>query len=146
MGQVRLRKYADKSQGKASKVLDLPGAPPGTWPTDHVGWVDDPPAEAVLSQGFVLRGLQEGWIDGAGHRVVTRPAGPAEDPWMPTGSAPAPHTFHHFDALIVAGARYRVVHQPDKYVDGDDEAEVTAKLYRAGRTRVDWFYRLALDE
>lgn len=104
------------------------------------------PQHTTMDQTQVLRGIYEGWLVGEGHRVVTRPAGPWNDPWLLSPSAPGPHTFHHFDALVIGRnppVRYRVVRNPDKYVRGGADTEtVTPDDYAAGNTEVTWFYEL----
>jgi hypothetical protein len=56
----------------------------------------------------------------------------------------------HADAIILkttdGDVRYRVTHQPDKYVDGGkDTDKVTTEHYEAGNTRVDHFFDLKLE-
>lgn len=85
----------------------------------------------------VEEGKRGGWVATEGDRAVVRPAGPPHDPWR------RHHTFVHCDAMTIAGVRYRVTHQPDKYADpGDDTTPVTHEMYAAGETRVDHFYGL----
>lgn len=141
MEGLTLRKRADKSGGQASLWADEPGAPPGTWPSAGVVIVGDPPAETTLSTRLVAAGIAEGWVTAPGERVVHRPGGPPANRWAVT------HTFVQYDELTVAGVRYRVAHQPDKYAaDGDDDTPVTDEVYEAGGTRVDSFYRLVKVE
>jgi hypothetical protein len=145
MGHLRIHILADKSD-PASFAADLPGAPSGRWPRAGVVIDGEPPDTARLSTTLVKQGIEEGWIVGEGQKVVTRPAGPADDPWRVSTVAPTPHIFHHFDALVVAGVRYKVTHQPDKYAaEGDDTTTVTPAKYAAGATRVDHFYDLDLE-
>jgi len=150
-----IRVRADKSD-PGSRDADLPGCPPGTWPVAALEFVDtfqkpvDPPAALRLSTGWVQQALAAGWATAEGHRVETRPAGKASDPWAPTPTAPSPHVFHHYDAIVLKGMdgdlRYRVTHQPDKYAEqGDDDTPVTDEVYASGETRVDHFYDLALE-
>jgi hypothetical protein len=146
MPGLNLHIYADKSD-EASLQNDLPGAPPGTWPLDRVEHIGEPPEECNVSMHVVLEGLSRGYIEGEGHEVVTRPGGPAGNKWLPTTNCPTPHNFHHFTHLTIAGVRYEVTHQPDKYADDgdgnfDDDEPVTDELYDAGQTRVDWFYSI----
>lgn len=157
---IRIRKNPDRSGGLTALASDLPGAPPGRWPLASVEFVEERPGGGGLvatDQGpdtitqlpthLVQQGLDEGWIEGEGHEVVTRPAGPPDDQWRPTANAPGPHVFHHYSHLTIAGVRYRVTHQPDKYAaEGDDTTKVTKALYGQGATRVDWFYDLERED
>jgi hypothetical protein len=146
VGFLHIHKLADRSGGQAALDGDLPGAPPGRWPLAGVVLEPPIPKEAQLSTTMVDRGIAEGWIVGEGHEVVTRPAGTAENPWGPTPTAPTPHVFHHYKHLTIAGHRFKVVHQPDKYAaEGGDGKKVTAEIYASGATRVDWFYGLELE-
>jgi hypothetical protein len=96
----------------------------------------------------------EGWVtlDPPDGRPVHRPGGPPDNPWAIT------HTFVHVDQatfdFLSGPVTARVAHQPDKYADhseatypdqiepfkADDDTPVTADVYNAGATRVDWFY------
>ena len=145
MGHLRIHILADRSD-PAALAADLPGAPAGQWPRAGVVIEGKPPKETRLSTTLVQKGIEEGWIVGENQRVVVRPAGPADNPWMVSTVAPTPHVFHHFDALVICGVRYKVVHQPDKYAaEGDDSTTVTPAKYAAGATRVDHFYDLDLE-
>jgi hypothetical protein len=109
--------------------------------------VGEPPASCRLPTSWVARGIAAGWLTGEGHQVVTRPSGPASDPWRPDKP---PHIFHHYTRLVLHTADgdvpYRVVHQPDKYADpGDDTTPVTEQAYADGATRVDWWYGVELE-
>lgn len=108
------------------------------WPLAGVQ-VTSAPKLARIPTSFVDRGRNEGWITVEGETVVHRPGGP------PANLFSVVHTFKHARTIVLhatdGDVRYRVTHQPDKYVDGgpDDEA-VTPEIYNAGATRVDWFY------
>lgn len=149
----RFRKRADKSGGLASYYADTPEAPEGTWPSDGVEIVGDPPEFARIPTSVVARGLNEGWITGELDKVVHRPGGPSNNLWAVT------HTFSHYDTLTICDVKYKVTHQPDKYADydqvtdpdavkpftADDNTVVNSDIYDAGATRVDWFYDLELE-
>jgi hypothetical protein len=128
-------------------------------PPHRVLDADEAPAKVRISTTVVDDGLREGWITGTGHQLVTRPSGPAEDPWRGD-----PHNFHQFDSLTFhtlhgGDVTYRVAHQPDKYADHraatfpdqvakakfDDSTSVDETVYAAGATRVDWFYDLTKE-
>lgn len=135
-----LRRLADKTD-PSTRDADLPGAPPGTWPSAGVVHRGEPPQTATVPTQVVERGVAEGWITTEGTRIVTRPGGPASDPWRKNDQLRIPHMFAHHDAMTIAGVRYVVTHQPDKYAaDGDDETPVTDEVYATGATRVDHFY------
>lgn len=140
---LRVRKIADHSGGDEAKHADLPGAPPGTWPLAGVVIDGDVPEVATIPLPWARRAAAEGWVELENSRVVQRPAGPPQDPTRDL------HTFTHADTVIIhtggGGIRYRVVHQPDKYHVEGDEAEVTTQAYRAGDTRVDWFFVAELE-
>jgi hypothetical protein len=145
--RLRIQVLADKSD-PAARAASLPHAPAGVWPVlDAI--VTNRPERTVMTQQQVEKGVARGWIVGEGHQVVTRPAGPASDPWMTSPSAPTPHVFHHYDALVIGRSdpvRYRVVRNPDKYLaDGADTDEVTDAAYAAGQTVVVWHYDLELE-
>lgn len=151
---LRIRKVADKSTGQRVRGYDSrTGEPclinpeterPEPWPLAGITFEGAaPPAATVLSTSFVARGQAEGWLELVNPRVVHRPGGPPEDRWRVT------HTFTHVEAIVFKAleenVRYRVTHQPDKYVDGrPDTARVTDEIYAAGDTRVDWFYTVEL--
>lgn len=141
---LRIRKLADRSGGEQAKLADLPGSPPGTWPLAGIVIDGDPPEVAVIPMAWVRRGHEAGWLELENARVVQRPAGPADDPTRDL------HTFTHADTIIIhadgGDIRYRVTHQPDKYHVDADDAEVTKQAYRAGDTRVDWFYIAQLED
>lgn len=118
----------------------------------------DAPPLATVPTKVVSAGVAEGWASLVGERVVHRPGGPASNPWLHT------HTFQHADAIVFhtldGDVTYRVTHQPDKYADygqatspdaveefdSDDDTPVTADMYAAGATRIDWFYGIEKEE
>jgi len=152
---LTIRKLADRSGGHRVRVVDrrtgatklvnpdTPGEDHEPWPLAGVKILDDPlPDPCMLSTNIVARGEHEGWIELEGKEVVHRPGGPPDDIWRQT------HSLVHADVIVIKGVdgdvRYKVVRQPDKYVDGDDEAKVTDEIYQAGDTVVDKFYLLKL--
>lgn len=156
---LRVQKLADKSTGERVKRYDpITGEGyllnPATnqaepWPLAGVKVLDAPSTTRVPTS-WVDRGVAEGWLEGVNARPVVRPAGARQDVWNSSQTG-RPHLFIHYDEIIIKGVdgnvRYRVTHQPDKYVaDGDDDARVTPDIYTAGNTRVDWFYDLELVE
>jgi len=152
---LAVRKRADKTVGTR-----VPGVDPGTgektlinpasglpepWPLAGVQIEGEPPASCRVPTSWVERGIDEGWIELVNPRLVHRPGGPAGAKQWSTV-----HTFTHADAIVLrtvdGPVRYRVVHQPDKYVDSDDPGEpVTDDIYQAGNTRVDRLYGLELE-
>lgn len=119
---------------------DTPGDHHEPWPLLHIE-VTDPPEACRVPTSWVNRAVAEGWLTLHEPVVVTRPGGPAHDPYGVT------HTFIHASGMTLdtvdGDLVYRVVHQPDKYVaDGDDDTAMTAEHYAAGNSRVDWFYGL----
>ena len=157
---LQIRKRADRSSGRRIKMVDVDGVTghryklvnpdtPGDdhepWPLAGVDCLGDPPDECGLATHFVARGIKEGWIEAEGEEVVHRPGGPIDNRWQVT------HTFLHYDALVFhfsgGDVRYKVVHQPDKYVaGGTDKAKVTDEIYAAGETQVDAFYWVKLQK
>jgi hypothetical protein len=181
---LAVRKLADKSDGERVKRYDPETgdgylADPRTWRRDDPStWVSKPwplagvqigrtgpggrfepkpPKRTRVGTGAVGAGRAEGWVTLENPRVVHRPGGPPGHQWRVT------HTFEHGDAVVFhttdGDVRYRIVHQPDKYVDsrspeekyrsvdgpeGDDDP-VTEERYAAGETRVDHFYGLELE-
>jgi hypothetical protein len=161
METLRVRKLADKSD------LDAPHEGTSLYPMRGLDIVDDrgrptdPPQECRVATAFVDRGRAEGWIAVEGEEVVHRPGGPPDDLWRVT------HTFRHYETIVLKthddreDVRYKVTHQPDKYVDTtdyaaeggervgsrkeDDSESVTDEHYAAGQTRVDHFYDLELE-
>lgn len=151
---LRIHKLADKTTGvRVPQVHPMTGETalinPETgaaepWPLAGVRIVGDPAPAGKLPARWVNRGVAEGWLSLVNPRPVHRPGGPDGNRWATT------HTFIHADAVVVhttdGDVTYRVTHQPDKYVDGDDPAEpVTDEIYAAGGTRVDWFYGVELE-
>lgn len=174
MPLLRIRKVADKSvehvtvndpqTGRTVYVNTQTGQSVQSKPLLGVQPEGDLPEECSVSVSFVQRAIAEGWAHADNERVVYRPSGPAHDKW---NAAYPPHTFVHADAIVfhflTGDVRYRVVHQPDKYVAGEkieykgelihtypdfslDSEPVTDEHYNAGNTRVDWFYGLKLEK
>jgi hypothetical protein len=154
MTPLRLRKLADTSEGARVKGFDpFTGEPrlinPETgkaepWPFAGLQIVDGSPKETRVSMRLVEQGVAEGWLTLHDPQVVHRPGGPSDRPWALT------HTFVHASAVtfhtVDGDFRYAVVHQPDKYANDGDDKPVTDAVYAAGKTRVDWFYGLKLEE
>jgi len=169
MGKVlHVRKLADKSDGERVRVpvlrdLELangetvqvltgevklvnpatPGVEHEPWPLAGVAFVGEIPEQTTVSARWLDRAVEEGWVRREGERLVRRPAGPSD------AKMSSDHVFIHADEVVfdtVDGeVRYRVTHQPDKYVaDGDDETPMTHEHYAAGNSRVDHFYGLEL--
>jgi len=156
MQGIKLHKVADKSGGERvvrydpetgeQKLVnpDTEGDAHEPWPLAGIRLLEAPD-EVRISTTFVDQGVEEGWLTGENERFLRRPAGPADRPtsrW---------HHFMHYDSLtfhtLDGDVKYKVVHQPDKYVaDGNDSDEVTPDTYREGNTRVDWFYGLEKEE
>lgn len=131
-GQLQVQKLADRSGG---------GEPP--YPFAGLKLLTEP-KRCHLPVQWVAQGAAEGWLEIEGERIEHRPGGPLEDRWRVT------HTFVHADAIVLktvdGDVRYRVLNNPDKYVDSDDPSEaVTDEHYAAGNTRVDWFYDCELE-
>lgn len=145
-----------------------PAPSPGqAWPVRGVEILNaqlrpgEPPAEVNIPVSFVQRHLGSGWLTVTNPRQVERPSQPSPIYDPETGSAqvaPAhlgaktpPHSFRHFDTICLDTVShglltYRVVAQPDKYVeDADFDEPVTINHYASGNTRVDTFYRCALE-
>lgn len=156
MTALMIRKRADKSTetrevrfdeytGKRKLVNpDTPGDAHEPWPLASVALLCEPPAELEMSVSYVALAVHEGWMELEDAEPVHRPGGPAENQWALT------HTFMQASAIVMhfesGDVRYKVVHQPDKYVaDGTDKTKVTPEHYEAGNTRVDGFYGLKLD-
>lgn len=127
---------------RADKTGDTP-PPDHPWPLVGVELLDAPDTCRVPT-GWVNKAVAEGWATLEGARVEIRPGGPAHD------VAAIVHQFIHADVFVIhalgGDVRYRITHQPDKYVaDGDDDTPVSTEDYAAGNTRVDWFYSLARE-
>ncbi len=152
---LRIRKVADTSVGTrvtryhpetgAKHLVDPEDGLAKPWPLAGIRFEGAPPAETTVGTKYVAEAIAEGWLVGVGERLVHRPGGPPSNVWRET------YTFAHYDELVFrtldGDVRYRVTHQPDKYADpGDDDTPVTDEVYRAGATRVDHFYALALVE
>lgn len=144
---MQIHKLADKSD-PAALDADLPGAPPGTWPLADVVHRGGAPERTHAPVKFVDRGVAEGWITLENPRPVNRPGGPPSNPWLKDEARGLPYLFMHCDAMTIAGARYRVLANPDKY--GPDGEPVTgddgyADTQTHPDTRVDMFYDLELE-
>lgn len=132
------------------------------WPCAGVEITSDLHTEVNLPTSFIARHLNAPWLEVVGVGWVSRPSRP--EPLEVDGvltvapsnhhldGGPLPHSFMHaeafvFDTLNHGKVTYRVVHQPDKYVDSDDPTErVTREHYDAGNTRVDHFYTCVLED
>lgn len=167
MEPLRVRKLADKSP---EAVAAHPASHPDKYPSLGIDIVDTfgksvaPPKTCRVSTGWVDKLRAAGLVTLENEQVQHRPGGPPDDLWRVT------HTFKHADAIVLKtqegqpDLRYRVTHQPDKYVDTTDyskggekaserlgsrkEADtvkVTDEHYAAGQTRVDHFYDLKLE-
>lgn len=153
-GTLTVRKLADTSEGEriirydpetgAKKLVNpaTPGNDHEPWPLLGVEPVDELPKVCRVSTGYVQKARQEGWAELEGEDVVHRPTGPPDDLWR-NGA----HTFVQATAVTFhfqsGSVKYKVTHQPDKYVDSDnDKDKVTDEIYAAGKTRVDHFYDL----
>lgn len=152
----RVRKLADKSEGKREKRYDpLTGdsylADPDTWTLeDRDTWVSSPwplagvvvegdlPKKTSLNTGFVNKAIAEGWATMENRNIVHRPGGPEDDPWRVT------HTFVQADSitfkLLDGDVKYRVTKNPDKYPDQKNEFDEGF-----GGT-VEWNYEVELVE
>lgn len=151
---LHVRKLADRSEGERvvrfdpvtgeRKLVnpDTPGDDHEPWPLAGVEIVGEVPERTTVSTRWLDTAVDEGWARREGERLVRRPAGPPTRRW-----AVDPHTFVHADEVVLSTVdgevRYRVTHQPDKYVaDGDDDTPMTPEHYAAGNSRVDHFYGL----
>lgn len=172
-GMLIVRKLADKSaEALAAHPPDSPDKYPllGVVTCDARGRAVDPPQAVRVNCGWVDKAVQEGWLELVNERHVARPGGPPGNKWRRDKI----HNFIHCDEMVIKtpggdeDVRYKVVHQPDKYVDetdfsdlgpyevgteppahptaAEDAVEVTDERYAAGHTRVDWFYDLELVE
>jgi len=155
---LAVRKLADRSIGERVVRYDpvtgekklvnpaTPGDQHEPWPLLGVRIEGELPDETRVSTRWVAGGVAEGWLELVNEQVVHRPSGPPDDLWRTP-----PHTFRQADAIIIktvdGPVTYRVIHQPDKYVDdAKPDARVTPEIYAAGQTRVDHFYDLELED
>lgn len=155
--RLELRKLADTSVGTREirydpstgerKLVnpDTEGDDHEPWPLAGVVPVGDLPDECQVSTSYIANAVAEGWATLEDEDVVHRPGGPPNNLWAVT------HTFVQASAVVFhfvdGDVRYKVTHQPDKYVaEGTDKTKVTDELYAAGNTRVDAFYGLKLDK
>lgn len=121
---------------------------------DHV---IEPPEELAVTTKWVRNNADKGFLTLENTEWVVRPSrtnpeydtkGSAVVPvdhLAPESGLPQPHILLHVETMVFqtrdhGEVRYTVVHQPDKYVEDDDEARVTREVYEAGKTRVDHFY------
>jgi hypothetical protein len=160
---LQIHKLADDSVGErvvrydqetGERLLVNPRTgQPEPWPLKGVELLVAPD-ETGISTTLLEQGRSEGWISVEGENPVVRPGGPPEDRYR------VYHTFIHLDSItfhtIHGDVKYKVVHQPDKYADSlqasfpdqidafeaDDDTPVTDEMYKAGATRVDWWYGL----
>lgn len=156
MAGLTFRKHADKSEGRREVKYD-PGTGerklvnPDTEGDDHDSWplagvtLDEALPTAEISTNLVAQAVAEGWAELEGESVVHRPGGPPNKQWAVT------HTFLQADAIVFhlmdGDVRYKVAHQPDKYVEsGTDSTKMTDQKYADGDSRVDYFYGLKLDK
>lgn len=142
---LKVRKLADRRG-----IVDPTVPPPLPLPLLGVRIEGETPRECRVPTSWVARGIAEGWIEGVNGRPVVRPAGPTQEVWDSSHTG-QPHVFTHYDTIVIkcldGDVRYRVTHQPDKYVDSDDPDEpVTPEIYAEGRTRVDHWYGLELED
>lgn len=125
---LTLRILADKSRAierydhetRETKLVNPDGGP---WPRAGVIFVEGPPKLARIPMSTISRGIREGWIEARNERVVRAKGAP------PRGRGE--HVFVNADFIFIRDmegpTRYRVTHQPGKYIDG-------------GKARVDWFF------
>lgn len=155
MAGLTFVKHADKSEGRREIRYTPDGirtmVNPDTEGDEHEPWplagvtLDEALPTAEVSTGFVAKAIAEGWAELEGEDVVHRPGGPLNNRWAVT------HTMVQADAIVFhlmdGDVRYRVVHQPDKYVEsGTDSTKMTDQKYADGDSRVDFFYGLKLDK
>lgn len=169
------RVHADKPEGEilsGGAIQDAAGVihqrPATGWPAKGIsyvgGWPEGIQLGTDVASNFAARGLVT--IEGAD--VVVRPSRPNPDVDA-NGSAkvadrhlvadrdnalgmPMPHAFPQAERITFhdpgGDVTYDVTRQPDKYVAGDTEGteRVTAEVYAAGDTEVEWFYTLTRTE
>jgi hypothetical protein len=155
---LSIRKVADKSVGSRVRRYDpvtgqpklvnpdTPGEEHEPWPLAGVEFVGDPPEQTTVATRYVDNAIAQGWATRVNERPVVRPAGPTMGDWNSSHSG-SPHVFLHADEVVFhttsGDVRYKVTHQPDKYVaDGNERTKMTADHYEAGNSRVDHFYGL----
>lgn len=151
MPGLTIRKLADREAFRVvrfnpetgEKYLADGDGNPSPRPLLGVRLEDPVPDQVRVSTTVVNNGVAEEWITLEGAKTVSRPGGPAHDPDRPE----LLHNFRHAKAVVFhtvdGDVRFKVTHNPDKYVDSDDDTEkVTKEHYESGNTRVDWFYDL----
>lgn len=136
---LTLHKLADYSEGQHTRisrfnpdtgekyVADAATGEPRPWPLLGVLIEGDVPQSVTVPHTTINKGRSEGWVELVNERVIHEPGGPADNLWAVT------HTFEQADEVIFhlldGDVRYRVIHNPGRYVDGEGY-------------RIDWFYRL----
>lgn len=155
MAGLTFIKHADKSTGRREVRYTPDGirtlVNPDTPGDDHEAWplagvtLGEALSPVEISTGFVANAVAEGWASLEGENVVHRPGGPLANRWAVT------HTFVQADAIVFhlmdGDVRYKVTHQPDKYVaSGTDSTKMTDDKYGDGDSRVDLFYGLKFDK
>ncbi len=163
MGMLQVRLLADRTVGERVERFDpetgerklinpaTPGDDHEPWPLLGLEVVGEAPATCNPPTSWVERGVREGWLVLEGARPVVRPGGPPDDPMRRDPERAIPHLFMHADVVVLktvdGDVRYRVVRQPDKYVDDSPDDELmTDEHYAAGNSRIDWFYGLELED
>lgn len=148
---LTLRKHADKDPTQVrvnglhphtgeKTLIDPTTGEVAPWPLLGVSILDDPLLPVVtIPTSTVETGVLEGWIRLEGETVEHRPGGPEGFPWKKT------HTFIHAEAIVFLTLNgeitYRVVHQPDKYHEGEPGTDAVGDP----AARVDWFYIAELE-
>lgn len=117
-GEVRIRSF-DPTTGQ--KALYNPATERHEpWPLLGLTMEGEAPPLAVIPTSFVAKGLEEGWLQLEGIKVVHRSAGNLALPW----ESEDPHEFIHADAIVLDFVeqtyRYRVTQQPDKWPEEKD--------------------------
>jgi hypothetical protein len=106
--------------------------------------LEDAPDKTQIPTRYVDEAVVQGWMKRINQRAHVRPAGPTMDDPLSTYNG-TPHTFIHCDEIHIKTTqgvvKYKVTHQPDKYVEGEsDDTLMTPEHYESGNTRVDHFY------
>lgn len=159
---MELRRLADKSVGRRISKFDpdtgeqklvnpdTPGEDHEPWPTLGITITnpDGPPRLTTISTDYANQLVAAGLIERKGEKAVTRPAGPYAAPW----SVP-PHVFIHCDFIVFndferGKVHYKVVRQPDKFVEEGLDIPVDSYDNLAPEdmrlTSVEHFYNLEL--
>lgn len=168
---LQVKRIADKSP---EALAAHPADHPDKYPTLGLDIVDvrgrsvDPPQATRVSCGWIDARVKDGSVELEGERHIARPGGEPGNEWRRDKI----HNFRHADVVVLKthdgrpDVRYRVTHQPDKYVDTTDytvpgaygvgeervgtrkeadDVAMTPEYYNAGHTRVDHFYDLELE-